>query len=259
MLETLIDIRDFFTLEGLIKIIFQTDLFSSITETLSVNLFSPTDKFGSVLNLIRGLYDTIYPLAVMLLFIYVMIAIIEKCSADTFTWDQLWKIFATLLAAKILMEHGFELLDKLFSIGLAITDRFAALRSPGAEFALGEDEIKEILDGLNGSMNWALKFIRNILLWIALLIPALISYLMKIAVAVICYSRIAEIYVRVVFTPVALSDVFHGGMQSSGWRFLKSFLAICLQGATIIVIAIIYGQLMAALLQNYVQVSDFDP
>lgn len=257
MLDTLINIADFFTLEGLIKIIFQTDLFTTITDTLSINLFSSSGKFGSVLSLIRSLYDIIFPVAVMMLFIYFMISLIERCSNDTFTWEQLWKVFAMLVATKILIEHGFDLLERLFEIGLAITDSFAAIRGAGSEFALGEEQIADIVKDLNENMGWVMKFIRNILLWIALLIPALISFIMRIAVSVICYSRIAEIYVRAVFTPIALSDVFHGGLQSSGWRYLKSFMAICLQGATIIVIAIIYGQLMSALLQNYAQDGSF--
>ena len=257
MIDTLINIADFFTLEGLIKIIFQTDLFNTITDILNVNLFSPSGKFGPVLALIRSLYDIVFPLAVMMLFVYFMLSLIERCSSDTFNWEQLWKVFVMLIATKFLIEHGFDLLEKLFQIGLAITDSFSSIRSAGSEFALGDEQIAGIIKDLNENMGWAMKFIRNILLWIALLIPALISFLMRIAVSVICYSRIAEIYVRAVFTPVALSDVFHGGLQSGGWRYMKSFMAICLQGATIIVIAIIYGQLMSALLQNYAQDGSF--
>lgn len=245
------DFLEFFTLEGLLKIIFQVDLFNDITETLSINLFSAGGKFGPVFALIQTLYNTVFPIAVMLLFVYFIISLVDKCSSETFTWEQMWRLFAMLLATKFLIEHGFDLLEKLFGIGLSITNSFSQIRGGSSEFALTEAEIEEILNNLNESMNWAIKIIRNVLLWIVLLIPALISWIMKTAVAIICYSRIVEVYTRAVFMPVALSDVFHGGLQSGGWRFLKSFFAICLQGATIVVIAIIYGQLMAALSQNY--------
>ena len=180
-----------------------------------------------------------------------MLTMIEKCSNETFSWEQLWKLFAALLASKILIEHGFEILQYLFSVGLSVINSFSGLRSPGSEFALGEEEIRQILDMLNENMNWVVKFLRNILIWVALLIPALVAFIMKASIFVICYSRIAEIYVRVVLTPIALSDCFHGGLQSAGWKYLKSFLAISLQGAMILVIALIYDQLMAVMLNNY--------
>lgn len=251
------DFINFFTLEGLLKIILQMDLFDSITDTLSINLFSPSGKFGPILALIRTLYNTVFPIAVMLLFVFFLISMVDKCSSENFTWEQLWRLFAMLLATKFLIEHGFDLLDKMFQIGLSIMNSFSAVRGPSSEFALTDAEIEEIITTLNESMNWAIKIVRNILLWIALLIPALISWIMKVAVAVICYSRVVEIYTRAVFTPAALADVFHGGLQSGGWRYLKSFFAICLQGAAIIVIAVIYGQLMAILAQNYAASREF--
>ena len=257
MFDKLLNFFEFFTLEGLIKILFQTDAFSDITELMSINLFSSSGQFGGILGLIRSMYNVVFPAAVMLLFIYFMLAMIDKCSNDTFSWEQLWKLFAALLASKILIEHGFEILEYLFSVGLSIVNSFSSLRSPGSEFALGEEEIKEILDMLNENMSWVVKFLRNILIWIALLIPALAACLMKASIFVICFSRIAEIYVRVVLTPIALSDFFHGGTQSAGWRYLKSFLAISLQGAMILVIALVYEQLMAVMLTNYAQNREF--
>lgn len=256
-MDSILNFFEFFTLEGLIKIIFQTNSFSEITDLMSINLFSPSGQFGGILNVIRAMYNTVFPVAVMLLFIYFMLAMIEKCSNDTFSWEQMWKLFAALLASKIIIEHGFEILEYLFSVGLSIVNSFSDLRSPGSEFALGDDEIQEILETLNSNMAWVFTFLRNILIWIALLIPALVAFVMKSCIFVICFSRIAEIYVRVVLTPVALSDFFHGGMQSAGWRYLKSFLAISLQGAMIIVIAMVYEQLMAVMLGNYAQDHEF--
>ena len=63
-------------------------------------------------------------------------------------------------------------------------------------------------------------------------------------VKIICYTRLIEIYIRAAFAPIAFSDFFHNGFQGGGWRFLKSFLAVCLQGAVILCIGAIFGALM---------------
>ena len=139
MFDKILNFFDFFTLEGLVKIIFQTNSFREITDLMSINLFSPSGQFGGILSLIRGMYNIVFPAAVMLLFIYFMLAMIDKCSNDTFSWEQMWKLFAALLASKILIEHGFEILEYLFSVGLSIVRSFSGLRSPGSEFTLGEE------------------------------------------------------------------------------------------------------------------------
>ena len=36
----------------------------------------------------------------------------------------------------------------------------------------------------------------------------------------------------------------HNGFQGSGWRFLKAFLAVCLQGAVILCIGAVFSALM---------------
>ena len=45
-----------------------------------------------------------------------------------------------------------------------------------------------------------------------------------------------------------MSDFFHSGLHGSGWRYLKSFLAVALQGALILVIGMIYSALFKGLI-----------
>ena len=69
MPDNVLNFFEFFTLEGLIKIIFHTGSFREITELMSINLFSPSGQFGGILSLIQGMYNSVFPAAVMLLFI----------------------------------------------------------------------------------------------------------------------------------------------------------------------------------------------
>lgn len=234
-------------LEGMLNDICGPDLFSSIYDTLSVNLFSSGGKFSAILSVIRTIYNTLMPIGVMLMFIYFMLALVDKLSSENFTWEHLWRQLAMLLAAKYLMEHGFELLELLSGIGISIMGKISGINGAGVSATAIDAEamISQFRDsiGVLGYIEW----IGNIVMFIYLLIPWVISWIIGLCVNIICYSRVIEIYVRAAFAPIALSDFFHSGLQGGGWKYLKNFLAASLQGAIILVIAIIYSGLFQAI------------
>ena len=116
---------------------------------------------------------------------------------------------------------------------------------------------KEIVEAFRESLGFDgafTSFFGDLILWFYLLLPWVGQWIMKLCISVICYTRVVEIYFRATFAPIALADFFHSGLQGSGWRFLKSFLAVCLQGGTILVIAILFSALTAQHITNVDQV-----
>ena len=217
-------------LESMLNQICGANLFSSIYETLSVNLFSSGGAFGTAYNVVHAIYNTIMSIGVMLLFVYFIVALVDKLSSDTFTWETLWRQFALLLAAKYIMENGFQLLEIIFNIGMATAARVSALGDPSvSETAV---DAAAIIDKFTGSFTGFFAIIGELIMMLYLLIPWLLSWIMGLCVSIICYSRVIEIYVRATFAPIALSDFFHSGLHGSGWRYLKSFLAVALQAMT---------------------------
>lgn len=114
-------------LESMLNQICGADLFDSIYETLAINLFSSGGAYSGVYSAVRSLYNSIMPIGVMMMFIYFMIALVDKLSSETFTWEQFFRQLAMVLAAKFLMEHGFEILETLFGIGLAVTAKVSEI------------------------------------------------------------------------------------------------------------------------------------
>lgn len=235
-------------LEGMLNDICGPDIFSSIYETLSINLFSPDGKYSVILDAISSLHSLMIPIGVYLMFIYFIISMEELMASETFTWQQLCKKMIMLLVAKFLMEHGFELMELLFSVGMSIVAQLNNAMVGGEIPALAFDA-NELINGFREElgMTGLLKTLADIIMFVYLLIPWLLSWLMRMAVSVICYSRVIEIYVRAVMAPIALSDFYHGGLQSSGWKFLKNFLAVSLQGATILIISVIFSLMISAI------------
>ena len=232
---------------GLLNEVCGSGLFNSIFDTLSINLFSADGQFAGALDVVRGLhYDVIKPLALMLMFVYFMLAVVDKLTQENFTWEQLWRQMALLLVSKYLIDHGFEILELLFDIGMAVAAEIQEWTGYGGSDSTAVSNAQEILERFRSSLgmpNW----LSDICLILFMIFPYLASWVMKIAVSVICYTRVMEIYIRATFAPVALADFFHSGLQGSGWRYLKNFLAVCLQGGFILVVAVIYSALMQQL------------
>ena len=229
------------------------DIFNAIFETLTINLFSDAGEYASVLDIVRELHNSVVrPLALMLLFIYFTISLIDKASQENFTWEQFWRQLLLLITSKFIIEHGFEILQLLFDVGMAFAADIQAWTGYNGDEAGDVANAKNIIASFKaglGLTGW-LSTIGDLVMYVFLLIPWLISWVMRLCVSIICYSRVIEIYARAALAPVAMADFFHTGTQGNGWRSLKNFLAVCLQGGTILIIAVIFSALLNQISAN---------
>ena len=207
----------------------------------------PFTAYGEdVAKIINNLYNAVMSAAMMLIFIYFLIAIVDKMTSENFTWEQLWKQMAMLLAAKLVVEHGLEIMQLMSQVGVELVTIVQGEGLGDLNQALdAKAVIKNFKDGLSSSI---LKLLSDILLLLYLALPWVLSWIMSLCVKIICYTRLIEIYVRACFAPLALSDFFKNGFQGGGWRYLKSFLAVCIQGAVILAIAVLYSKLLGSIM-----------
>lgn len=230
-------------IEGMLEDLCGKDLFSGIWATLKVNLFSSGGEYSTVLSIVKDVYNsTVMPMAVYLMLIFFMIGLADKLTNENFTWEQLARQFAMFLLSFGMITHGFEILELLFQFGLAFATEVHSIVSgdlyPDDKLSL----VKEVVDTFKETIKVP-SLLKDIVLFVYLLIPWCLSWIMGLVVKIICYTRVIEIYARATCAPIALSDFFMHGFQGSGWRFLKSFLAVCLQGAIILIITTIYSAL----------------
>lgn len=226
-------------LAGMINDICGNDLFDSLLDTLSVNLLAG-GPYAGALTIVNAIYRAVMPAGVMLMFVYFLIGLVDKLTSENFNLDQLWRQLALLFAAKYLMEHSMEILRLLSGIGQALTGIVGATGNPAAGVDAFDPEalletFRESL-GLEGFM----KIFQDFFLLLYLLIPWVASWIMRICIKIICYSRVVEVYLLACFAPIPLSDFFQNGFQGAGWKYLKGFLARALQGALILAIGVIF-------------------
>lgn len=228
-------------------------MFAPIYDLLSIN--PTTGDYSTVWKTVQRLYDeAVVPVATGIMLIYFLVAILEKSKADQFNLEQFLMIFIKLIIAQYLIENGLTVLTWIYSLGFSFLNAITDVVGKDTTFSKDTaDAVWNVLVGedVDPSDGFKLKYLGTVIGALCqLIIPFLITMILKIVVYFICYTRLIELYVRTCIAPIALADFFTEGIHGSGWKFLKNYMAIALQGAIIMVAAVIFTALAAGLLKG---------
>lgn len=221
---------------------------------------SPSEAFPEAWNLALQIYDKVaLPAGIMLMVIYFVMnlqgSIIEGVDQGIRAW---FRPLVGLIIGIAVMSYGKELFVYIFELGHAMIN--ALIANIGSAGSVSLDAKLEVMNNLAGTTLVGLEdgvfvqvgkigMIDGIGLGIELLLPYIVSLIINIAITFIFYGRLINMYVRFAVAPIGLSDMFVKGQQSAGFRYIKSFLALALQGFLMIAVSVIY---------EFIQVSIFD-
>ena len=232
-------------LQSWFKEIFDNGAFAAVEDVLKLD---PSQELGWVWTAVETIYNNVMvPLALGLMVIWFLVAFIKTAASEQVTFEQLFMLFVKLIAAKFLIDNGLQILADFWSLGISLVDNIkGAIPPPDDPISFSYKSLWQDLTGVEWGTSLNLMIALGVMC--QLLIPWLVSKVLIACVYFICYSRLIEMFVRMLAAPIALSDFFAEGLHGAGWRFLKNFLAICLQGVLIGAIAQLYPLIMAELL-----------
>ena len=227
--------------------IFGGGVFRSVRDVLMLN--PSTGDWKYAWDAVDVVYSNVMvPIALGLMIIWFLVAFMEKSASEQVTFEQLFMLFAKLIAAKFLIDNGLQIFTTLWSVGISLIDKVGSAFgfdpnasgsfSSWSEISVDVEELWEDFTGIEYGED--IGIIKGIGIMCQLLIPWLVSLIMIAVVHFICYSRLIEMLLRMMAAPIALSDFMTEGLHGAGWRFLKNFLAICLQGMIMVAIALLY-------------------
>ena len=117
-----------------------------------------------------------------------------------------------------------------------LTDMISPAEKPHSEYGYNYEYLKETIQkyDLVDGFGTAVK----------LILPYILVTLGNLAIMFICISRLLELVVRVIFAPIAVSDIFTNGENSSGFRYLKKIFAYGLQFVMVVVISMAFSTIL---------------
>ncbi|GAA6396746.1 hypothetical protein [Solibaculum mannosilyticum] len=198
-------------------------------------------KGGSIWNVIVTIHGAIQAIGLALLVLFFVVGVVKTCSsfAELKKPEHAVKIFVRFAIAKGVVTYGLELMLALLSIvqGLIST----IMTSAGIGSAQATVLPQQIITSIENT-----GFFESIPLWAVTLIGGLLITVLSFIMIMTVYGRFFKVYLYAALAPIPLSTFAGEPTQQVGKSFLKSYAAVCLEGAVIVLACIIFSLFASA-------------
>ena len=200
-----------------------------------------TFKGGTIWNVIVNINGAVQAIGLALLVLFFVVGVMRTCGsfAETKRPETALKLFIRFALAKGVVTYGMELMLALFSIvqGLISTIMTAAGFATAQQTVLPSEIVTAVED---------CGFFESIPLWAVTLIGGLFVTVLSFIMIMTVYGRFFKLYLYTAISPVPLSTFAGEPTQSVGVSFIKSYAAVCLEGAIIVLGCIIFSLFAAS-------------
>lgn len=208
-----------------------------LSEIWSLLTQSPqTFKGGTIWSVITTINGAVQAIGLALLVLFFVVGVMRTCGsfAETKRPETALKLFVRFAVAKGVVTYGMELMLALFNIaqGVVSTIMGAAGFGSAQQTVLPAEIVTAVED---------CGFFESIPLWAVTLIGSLLVTVLSFVMIMTVYGRFFKLYLYSALAPVPLSTFAGEPTQSVGVSFIKSYAAVCLEGAIIVLACIIFS------------------
>ena len=215
---------------------------SKLAEIWQILTQSPENfKGGGIWQVIVQIHGALQAIGYALLVLFFVVGVVKTCGSFTEVKrpEHALKIFIRFAIAKGVVTYGLELMMALFNIIQGVTSTIMQTAGFGStEDTVLPDEIIEAVEDCG--------FFESIPLWAVTLIGGLFITVLSFIMIMSVYGRFFRLYLYTAIAPIPLSSFAGEPSQSVGKSFIKSYSAVCLEGAIIVLACIIFSLFAAA-------------
>lgn len=213
-----------------------------LSEIWAIITQSPKDfKGGGIWEVILQINGALMAIGLALLVLFFVVGVVKTCGsfAEVKKPEHALKIFIRFALAKGAVTYGLELMIAVFEIvqGIVSTIMNAGGFGGATETVLPESIVTAIED---------VGFFDSIPLWAVTLIGGLFITVLSFVMIMSVYGRFFRLYLYTAMAPVPLSTFGGEPTQNVGKSFLKSYCAVCLEGAIVVLACIIFSLFAAS-------------
>ena len=207
-----------------------SEIWTLITQT------PETFKDGAIWNVIKTIYGSMQAIGLALLVLFFVVGMLKTCGSieEVKKPEKAFKLFIRFAVAKTIVTYGMDLMLAIFNIVQGVISNIMTTA------------------GITGSTNSVLPqgiitaiescgFFESIPLWAITIIGSLVVMVLSFIMIMTVYGRFFKLYLYTAIAPIPLSSFAGELTQNIGRSFLKSYTAVCLEGAIIILSCIIFS------------------
>ena len=210
---------------------------SKLAEIWQILTQSPeTFKGGGIWQVIVQIHGALQAIGYALLVLFFVVGVVKTCGSFTEVKrpEHALKIFIRFAIVKGVVTYGLELMMALFNIIQGVTSTIMQTAGFGStEDTVLPDEIIEAVEDCG--------FFESIPLWAVTLIGGLFITVLSFIMIMSVYGRFFRLYLYTAIAPIPLSSFAGEPSQNIGRSFLKSYAAVCLEGAIVVLACIIFS------------------
>lgn len=193
-------------------------------------------KGGGIWDVIVQINGALMAIGLALLVLFFVIGVMKTCGsfAEVKKPEHALKIFIRFVLAKGVVTYGLELMMAVFNIvqGVVSTIMNAAGFGGATQTVLPQEMVSAIEN---------VGFFDSIPLWAVTLIGGLFITVLSFVMIMSVYGRFFRLYLYTAIAPIPLSSFAGEPTQNVGKSFLKSYTAVCLEGAIVVLACIIFS------------------
>lgn len=208
-----------------------------LSEIYTLVTQSPSSfKGGTIWEIIVNINGALQAVGLALLVLFFVIGVVRTCTnfSELKRPEQALKLFLRFAIAKGIVTYDLDLMLAVFKIIQGIVTTIMSKTSfQASSMALPQ----EIIDAVNNC-----GFFESIPLWAVTILGGLFVTVLSFILILTVYGRFFKLYMYTAIAPVPLSSFAGETTQNIGKSFLKSYIAVCLEGAIIVLACIIFSE-----------------
>ena len=193
-------------------------------------------KGGEIWNVITDIHGALQAIGYSLIVLFFVVGVMKTCGsfAEMKRPEIAVKMFIRFILAKASIDYGLELMMALIDIVQGVVSKIMAASGLSAvSQAVLPDSIVTAIEDCG--------FWESVPLWAVTLIGSLFITVLSFVMIMTVYGRFFKIYLYTAIAPVPLSSFAGEPSSSVGKSFIKSYAAVCLEGAIIVLGCIIFS------------------
>lgn len=200
-----------------------------------------TFKGGSIWSVITNVHGALQAIGLALLVLFFVIGVMKTCGsfAELKRPEHAIKLFVRFAIAKGVVTYGMSLMLAFLEIIQGVISTI--MNSAGFGSATQTVLPSTIVDAIEDC-----GFFESIPLWAVTLIGGLFVWVLSFIMILSVYGRFFKMYMYTAISPIPLSTFAGEPTQNVGKSFLKSYAAVCLEGAIIVLACIIFSVFAAS-------------
>ena len=210
---------------------------SKLSEIWQLLTTSPQEfKGGTIWNVMVNINGAVQAIGFALLVLFFVVGVVRTCGSFTEVKkpEHALKLFIRFAIAKGVIAHGLELMLALFNIVQGTIS--AIMNSAGFGKPNQTTLPSEMITTIEECGFW-----ESIPLWAVTLIGGLFITVLSFIMIMSVYGRFFKLYMYTALAPIPLSTFAGEPSQNVGKSFIKSYCAVLLEGAVIVLACIIFS------------------